>query len=88
MFTGRTFSAAEALQLGLISRVGAPGKVLDEARQVAAVLAAKSPALMKQGKAWFNAAIDDGYRQGVAGAMTAMVLSSETPAFGNPASSY
>ena len=69
LFTGRTFTAEEALHLGLISRVSKPGNVLEEAREVAQVLAGKSPALMKTGKAAFNAAIDDGYRQGVASAV-------------------
>ena len=69
LFTGRTFPAEEAMQLGLISRLAKPGAVLEEARALAQVLAAKSPALMRQGKAAFVAAIDDGYRRGVAGAV-------------------
>jgi enoyl-CoA hydratase/carnithine racemase len=69
LFTGRTFSAEEALQLGLISRIAPAGTLLDEARKVARVLAAKSPELMRKGKTAFMAAIDDGYRQGVAGAV-------------------
>ena len=69
LFTGRTFSAEEAMQLGLISRIAKAGTVLEEARKVAQVLASKSPELMRMGKAGFLAAIDDGYRQGVAGAV-------------------
>ena len=69
LFTGRTFSAGEAMQLGLISRLAKAGTVLEEARKVAQVLASKSPELMRMGKAGFLAAIDDGYRQGVAGAV-------------------
>ena len=70
LFTGRTFSAEEAMQLGLISRIASTGTVLEEARKVAQVLASKSPELMRMGKAGFMAAIDDGYRQGVAGAVS------------------
>ena len=70
LFTGRTFSAEEAMQLGLISRIANAGTVLEEARKVAQVLASKSPELMRMGKAGFMAAIDDGYRQGVAGAVS------------------
>jgi 1,4-dihydroxy-2-naphthoyl-CoA synthase len=40
-----------------------------EARKLAQVLAGKSPELMRMGKTAFMAAIDDGYRQGVAGAV-------------------
>jgi enoyl-CoA hydratase len=69
LFTGRTFQADEALQLGLISRVAPAGTVLEEARKLAQVLAGKSPELMRIGKTAFMAAIDDGYRQGVAGAV-------------------
>ena len=69
LFTGRTFSAAEALQLGLVSRLAQPGAVLKEARELAQVLAGKSPALMRLGKTAFTAAIDGGYRQGLAGAV-------------------
>lgn len=69
LFTGRTFSAVEAHELGLVSRLAEPGKALEEARAAARVLAAKSRKLMKKGKAGFVAAIDDGYRQGVAGAV-------------------
>ena len=69
LFTGRTFPAEEAMQLGLVSRLAKEGSVLEEARKVAQVLASKSPALMRKGKTAFMGAIDDGYRQGVAGAV-------------------
>ena len=69
LFTGRTFGADEAMALGLVSRLSASGAVLDEARAVARVLAAKSPELMRKGKNAFTQAIDSGYRQGLAGAV-------------------
>ncbi len=69
LFTGRVFSAEEALSLGLISRIAPAGTLLDEARKLAHVLALKSPQLMRKGKSGFNQAIDTGYRQGVATAV-------------------
>lgn len=69
LFTGRVFSAQEAHDLGLVSRIARGGDVLGEARQLARVLAAKSPELMRKGKTAFMQAIDSGYRQGVAGAV-------------------
>lgn len=68
LFTGRTFDAREAHAIGLVARLAPPGGALDEARALAAVLAAKSPQLMRRGKAAFVRGIDTGYRQGVAGA--------------------
>jgi enoyl-CoA hydratase/carnithine racemase len=69
LFTSRTFTAEEAAQLGLVSRLAEDGQALDEARRIAQGLAQKSPQLMRKGKAAFNQAIDSGYRQGVAGAV-------------------
>lgn len=69
LFTGRTFDAREAHAIGLVSRIAPPGGALDEARALARVLAAKSPQLMRRGKAAFVRGIDTGYRQGVSGAV-------------------
>ncbi len=69
LFTGRVFSAQEALELGLVSRVVPEAQVLEEARKLAHLLAAKSPELMRLGKAAFTRTIDNGYRQGAAGAV-------------------
>lgn len=69
LFTGRTFTAQEALQLGLVSRVVPAAQVAAEARRLAMVLAKKSPQLMRLGKAAFGRAIDNGYRQGAAAAV-------------------
>lgn len=69
LFTGRTFSAQEARHLGLVSRVVPEALVGVEARKLAAVLARKSPQLMRLGKAAFVRTIDDGYRQGAAAAV-------------------
>ena len=69
LFTGRVFDAQEAMSLGLASRVAPQAKVLDEARKLARVLAAKSPRLMRLGKGAFTRTIDNGYRAGAANAV-------------------
>jgi enoyl-CoA hydratase/carnithine racemase len=56
------------MELGLVSRIAPETRVLDEARALAAVLAAKSSQLMRLGKAAFVRATDNGYRQGAADA--------------------
>ena len=69
LFTGRTFGAEEAKSLGLVSRIAPEAGLLDEARKLAQTLAAKSPELMRLGRAAFMQAIDSNYRSGVAGAV-------------------
>ena len=81
LFTGRTFNAAEALALGLVNRVAADGSELDEARNLARVLASKSPELMAIGKSAFMNAIDSDYRRGVAGAVELVCAVVSTDAF-------
>jgi enoyl-CoA hydratase len=56
LFTGRVFDAREAMSLGLVSRLAPQAQVLDEARKLARVLGAKSPQLMRLGKAAFTRA--------------------------------
>lgn len=69
LFTGRSFGAAEAVSLGLVTKQVPEADLLAEARRMAAVFAAKSPELMRLGKAAFIRASDQGYRQGAAGAV-------------------
>jgi enoyl-CoA hydratase/carnithine racemase len=69
LFTGRVFDAREAVALGLVSRTAPQDQVLAEARKLARVFAAKSPELMRLGKAAFARATDNGYRQGAASAV-------------------
>ena len=69
LFTGRVFSAQEALSLGLVSRLAPEAEVMAEARKVAQVLAAKSPQLVTLGKTAFVRAIDTDYRKGIAAAV-------------------
>jgi enoyl-CoA hydratase/carnithine racemase len=69
LFTGRSFGPAEALALGLVSRVVDDALGLEEARKLADVLAAKSPQVMKMARAAFMRANDADYRRSVAGAV-------------------
>ncbi len=79
LFTGRVFDAREAMNLGLVGRIAPSAQVLDEARKLARVLAAKSPQLMKLGKAAYTRTIDNGYRAGAASAvdLTSTVFGTE-----------
>ena len=58
MLTGRRVPAAEALALGLVSRVVESAALREEAESLAATLAAKPPAAVRLGKAAFQAALD------------------------------
>ncbi len=49
LFSGRTFSAADARDLGLVSRVVNAASLRDEARAMARVFAAKDPLVMRLG---------------------------------------
>ena len=69
LFTGRPFGADEAQALGLVSRLVDDGEVLAEARRLAQQLRAKSPTAMRRGRQAFHTAQDNGWRQGVAGAV-------------------
>jgi enoyl-CoA hydratase len=53
LFSGRSFSADEAAQLGLVSRVVDAAKLLDEARALARTFAAKPAVAMRLGHAAF-----------------------------------
>jgi enoyl-CoA hydratase len=50
LMTGALIDAAEAYRLGIVNRLHAPGRLRDEAIRVAAVMAANSPAAIKQVK--------------------------------------
>jgi len=62
LMTGRVFDAQEAVSLGLVARTAPAAQLMDKARDLAGVLAAKSPTLMRMGKAAFVRATDQGYR--------------------------
>ncbi len=69
LFTGRVFGTPEAVSLGLVSRTAPESQLLDSARALARTFAAKSPELMRLGKAAFVRVTDNGYRQGAASAV-------------------
>lgn len=69
LFTGRVFDAREAMELGLVSRIGPAAQVPVQARELARVFAGKSPELMRLGKAAFHRATDNGYRAGAQSAV-------------------
>lgn len=69
LFTGRSFGAAEALQLGLVNEVVPESQVMERARAIAQQLAAKSPLVMRLGRQAFYKAVDVEYRRGVASAV-------------------
>ena len=65
LFSGRSFAPAEALALGLVSRVVPRADVMAEARKLAHVFAAKPPKAMRLARAAFMRANDLDYRRGV-----------------------
>lgn len=67
LFTARTFSAHEALDLGLVSRV--VPSALPEAMEAARVIAAKSPAAIAFSRAAFHREADRDYTDAVARAV-------------------
>ncbi|MGL4290173.1 MAG: enoyl-CoA hydratase/isomerase family protein [Phreatobacter sp.] len=58
LFTGRAFSAQEAHDLGLVSRVVDDDKVVDAALELAETFAAKPPGIMKRARDAFMRATD------------------------------
>jgi enoyl-CoA hydratase/carnithine racemase len=65
LFSGRSFTAAEAFSLGLVSRVVPEADVVAEAKKLARVFAAKPPNAMRLARAAFMRANDLDYRRGV-----------------------
>lgn len=79
LFTGRSFGAQEALELGLASRVVDDGTALAAATELALVLAAKSPRVMRMAREAFMRECDSDYRRGVAGAVENFCNVAATP---------
>ena len=69
LFTGRSFDAQEALELGLVSKVVPDPDLESAALSVAKVFAAKSQSVMRQGRAAFMRQNDLDYRRSVAAAV-------------------
>ncbi|MDP6346443.1 MAG: enoyl-CoA hydratase/isomerase family protein [Alphaproteobacteria bacterium] len=65
LFTGDSFGAGEARELGLVNRILPDDQVLPAAREMAAKLAEKSPVVMKLGRDAYLRANDLDYRRGI-----------------------
>jgi enoyl-CoA hydratase len=65
ILTGRTLTAREALSFGLVARVVAREAWLDEAKRVAAVVAAKGPIAVRLAKEAIDAAFESPLAAGV-----------------------
>ena len=79
LFSGRSFGAAEALSLGLLSRVVPDDEVAAQAEHLARTFAAKSPEVMKLARAAFHRACDTDYRKGIAEIVDVFCLIAGTP---------
>jgi enoyl-CoA hydratase/carnithine racemase len=69
LFSGRSFNAQEARDLGLVSKIVPDAQVDTEANRLAAEFAAKSPAVMRLARAAFMRQNDLDYRRSVASAV-------------------
>ncbi len=65
LFSGRTFPADEAAGIGLVNAVVDDDALLDEARALAATLAAKPPGVVRLGRAMFRKELDRDYRASI-----------------------
>jgi enoyl-CoA hydratase len=66
LFSGRSFDAQEAFQLGLVSKIVPDSEIDAAASALAKVFAAKSPAAMRLGRAAFMRQNDVDYRRSIA----------------------
>jgi enoyl-CoA hydratase/carnithine racemase len=78
LFTGRTFSAQEACDLGIVSRVVDSSALLSEARTLARVFATKPSETIARGRAAFMSALDQNYRRDIAAAVDAFCCTANT----------
>jgi enoyl-CoA hydratase len=69
LFSGRTFDAEEAHRLGLVSRIVADADVEAAALALAETFAAKSPTIMRLGRAAFMRQNDLDYRRSIGNAV-------------------
>src|SRR5215467_16284683 len=69
LFSGRSFAGEEAHRLGLVSRIVPDGEVEAAALALAETFAAKSPTIMRLGRAAFMRQNDLDYRRGIANAV-------------------
>jgi enoyl-CoA hydratase len=66
ILNNRTLTAAEALHYGLVNRVAAPERYLEEAKTLAAEIAARAPLAVRLGKEAVNQAYELSLAQGIA----------------------
>lgn len=69
LFTGRTFDAETAAELGLVSRVVTNGKLEGEVLTLGRVFAAKPETAVRAGRAAFTRQADSDYRRSIAAAV-------------------
>jgi enoyl-CoA hydratase/carnithine racemase len=69
LFSGRSFDAREARDIGLVGKVVPDAQLDVEADRLAAQFAAKSPTVMRLGRAAFMRQNDADYRRSIAGAV-------------------
>jgi enoyl-CoA hydratase len=69
LFSGRSFGAQEAFDLGLVSKVVADAEIANATMALAKTFAAKSPAAMRLGRTAFMRQNDDDQRRRIAGAV-------------------
>jgi enoyl-CoA hydratase len=69
LFSGRAFDASEAQTLGLVSRVVPDAELDAAAMDLAATFAAKSPTIVRMGRADFMRQTDLDYRRSIANAV-------------------
>lgn len=79
LFTGRTFTAQEAQELGLVARVEPEDQLLDQARALAQSLANKPPQVLAMGRRAFVYANDNDYRRKLATAVEVFCNAAATP---------
>ena len=65
IFTGKTLSAAECLEMGLVSRVVPRDRVLEEARAIAADVATNAPLAVKAAKRMMRMGLDQPFAEHV-----------------------
>jgi enoyl-CoA hydratase/carnithine racemase len=80
--TGRMMDAAECHRIGLVHHLVPQGEVMNKAREVAALLAAKPPIAMRLDKARFRAVTEPGFREAIA---SGIAIQRESYASGEPA---
>lgn len=69
LFTGRTFGAAEAREMGIVNKVVPDGELEAEVSRLAAQFSAKSATVVRMGRAAFMRQIDLDYRRSIANAV-------------------